>query len=48
MVSFDETVSYLSTLMNLYQRNEQLLINEPAIKNRASIGRRKNIVISFL
>jgi len=31
MVSFDENVSYLSTLMNLSERNEQLLMNETAI-----------------
>ena len=37
-VSFDEYVSYSSTLMNLYVRNEQLLMNETAIENRKNIG----------
>jgi len=31
LVSFDENVSYLSTLMNLYEQNEQFLMNETAI-----------------
>jgi len=31
VVSFDENVSYLSTLMNLYEQNEQFLMNETAI-----------------
>jgi len=30
VVSFDENVSNSSTLMNLYERNEQLLMNETA------------------
>jgi len=38
VVSFDENVSYSSTLMNLYERNEQLLMNETAIENRTNIG----------
>ena len=32
MVSFDENVSHLSTSMNLYERNEQLFMNETAIE----------------
>ena len=31
VVSFDENVCYLSTLMNLYEGNEQLLMNETPI-----------------
>ena len=31
VVSFDGNVSYLSTLMNLYERNEQCIMNETAI-----------------
>jgi len=38
VVSFDKNVSYSSTLMNLYERNEQLLMNETAIENRTNIG----------
>jgi len=38
VVSFHENVSYSSTLMNLYERNEQFLINETAIENRTNIG----------
>jgi len=38
VVSFDENVSYSSTLMNLYERNEQLLMNETAIENRTNIS----------
>ena len=38
VVSFDENVSYSLTLMNLYERNEQLLMNETAIENRTNIG----------
>jgi len=38
VVSFDENVSYSSTLMNLYERNEQLLMNETAIEYRTNIG----------
>jgi len=38
VVSFDENVSYSSTLMNLYERNEQLLMNKTAIENRTNIG----------
>ena len=38
VVSFDEKVSYSSTLMILYERNEQLLMNETAIENRTNIS----------
>jgi len=38
VVSFDEHVSYSSTLMNLHERNEQLLMNETAIENRTNLG----------
>jgi len=38
VVSFDENVSYSSTLLNLYERNEQFLMNETAIENRTNIG----------
>jgi len=38
VVSFDKNVSYSSTLVNLYERNEQLLMNETAIENRTNIG----------
>ena len=38
VVTFDENVSYSSTVMNLYERNEQYLMNETAIENRANIG----------
>ena len=38
VVSFDQNVSYSLTVMNLYERNEQLLMNETAIENRANIG----------
>ena len=38
VVSFDENMSYSSTLMNLYERNEQFLMNETAIENRTNIG----------
>ena len=38
VVSFDENVSYLSTMMNLYERNEHILMNETAIENRTNIG----------
>jgi len=38
VVSFDENVSYSLTIMNLYERNEQLLMNETAIENRTNIG----------
>ena len=38
VVSFDENVSYSSILMNLYERNKQLLMNKTAIKNRTNIG----------
>ena len=38
VVSFDENVSYSSTLMNLYERNEQLSMNETAIENKTNIG----------
>lgn len=38
MVSLDENVSSLLTLMNLYEWNEQFLMNETAIKNRTNIG----------
>jgi len=38
VVSIDENVSYSSTLMNLYEWNKQLLMNETAIENRANIG----------
>ena len=34
VVSFDEAVS---TLMNLYEWNEQFLMNETAIENRTNI-----------
>ena len=32
VVSFDENVSYTSTSMNLYERNEQFVINKTAIE----------------
>ena len=32
VVSFDEIVSYLSTSMNLYERNDTFLINKTAIE----------------
>ena len=32
VVSFDENVSYLSTSMNLYERNEHFFINKTAIE----------------
>ena len=32
VVSFDENVSYLSTSMNLYERNEQFFMNKTAIE----------------
>jgi len=38
VASFDENVSYSSALMNLYERNEQLLKKETAIENRTNIG----------
>ena len=38
VVSFDENVSYSSTLMNLYERNKHFLMNETAIGNRTNIG----------
>jgi len=38
VVSFDENVSYSLTLMNLYERNEHLLMKETAIENRTNIG----------
>jgi len=38
VVSFDEIVSYFSTLMSLYERNEQLLMNETAIECKTNIG----------
>ena len=38
VVSFDENVFYSSTLMSLYERNEQLLMNETAIENRTNIS----------
>ena len=51
VVSFDKNVSYSSTLMNFYERNEQFLMNETAIENRtksAPLSLIYNIVISFL
>jgi len=38
VVSFDENVSYSSTLISLYERNEQLLMNETAIECKTDIG----------
>ena len=40
VVSFDENVSYSSTLMNLYERNElfTFLMNETVIENSTNIG----------
>ena len=38
MASFDENVSYFSTLMNIYERNEQFLMNETAIEHRTNIS----------
>jgi len=38
VVSFDENVSYSSTLMSLYERNEQLLMDETAIEYKTNIG----------
>jgi len=38
VVSFDENVSYSSILMNLYERNKQLLMNKTGIKNRTNIS----------
>ena len=38
VVSFHENVSYRSTLMNLYERNELFLLNETAIENSVNIG----------
>jgi len=37
VVRFDENVFYSSTLMNLCERNEQLLMNETAIENGTNI-----------
>ena len=43
VLSFDENVSYLLTLMNLHEGNET------TIENRTNIGTiKKNIAISFL
>ena len=38
VVSFDENVSYSSTLMSLYELNEQPLMNETAIEYKTNIG----------
>ena len=38
VVSFDENVSYSSTFLNLYEQNEQFLMNETAIENKTNIG----------
>jgi len=38
VVTFDENVSYGSTLMNLYERNEQFLMNETANEHRTNSG----------
>ena len=37
VVNFDENVSYSSTLMSLYERNEQLLMNETAIECKTNM-----------
>ena len=39
VVSFDENVSYLSAMTNLYERNEHFLMSESATENRTNMGR---------
>ena len=39
VVSFDENVSYLSAMTNLYERNEHFLMSETATENRTNMGR---------
>ena len=47
IVSFDENVSYLSTSMNLYERNKQCFMNETAIElTEQTLSPLYNIVIS--
>jgi len=48
VVSFDENVSYSSTLMNLNERKEQLLMNETALKTAQTSTPLYDIVISVL
>ena len=38
MVSFDENMSFSSTLKNLYEQNEQFLMDDTAIENRSNIA----------
>jgi len=38
VVSCDENLPYLSTLMNLYEGNEQFLMSQTAIENSTNIG----------
>jgi len=38
VVSFDENVIYSSILINLYERNEQFLMNETAIDTARKIA----------
>ena len=39
MLSFDENVSYLSGMTNLYERNEHFLMSETATENRTNMGK---------
>ena len=39
VLSFDENVSYLSAVTNLYERNEHFLMHETATENRTNMGR---------
>ena len=49
VISFDQNVFYLSTSMNVYERNEQLFMNETAIElTGQTLVPFYNIVISFL
>ena len=48
-VSFDENLSNLSTSMNLFERKEQLFMNETAIElTGQTLAPLYNIVIQFL
>lgn len=38
VVSFDENMSFSSTLKNLYEQNEQFLMDDTAIENRSNIA----------
>jgi len=38
LVCFDKNVSYSLTIMSLYERKEQLLMNETVIEYKRNIG----------